>query len=147
MELWLCRSRNHQWPLREHAEMCCDTHQLEVHYGHGPNGYPGPEPVLPINGMDEPPDVAHCWILVEADKVTKPLELMLKPFGDPSKLSQYELDRLGPWRPGIYAEREVVSIETYERAVVIARRSLPHEPRPHEVEAFVLRAQAQADRT
>lgn len=139
--MWLCRSRNHQWPLREHAEMCCHTHQVEVHYGHGPNRYPGPEAVLPFNGMDEPPSVAHCWILVEADRVAKPLELVPSPYTDPSALSQYERDRLGPWRPEIYADREVVSTEAYEQAIARAHRSLRRRPHEHEVEAFISRAE------
>jgi hypothetical protein len=144
--MWLCRSREHQWPLREHAEMCCHTHQLEVHYGHGPTTYSGPEPVLPFNGTDEPAEVAYCWILVEPDKATKPLELQLM-YGDPSELHPYERDRLGAWRPGIYADREVVSTETYERAIVVARLSLRRAPKPPEVEPFIAKATAQRDHT
>lgn len=146
MNMRLCRSRDHQWPAREHAEMCCHTHQVEVHYRHGPSNYPGPEPVLPFNGQDEPADIAYCWILVEADKATKPLELQFV-YGNPSTLHPYERERLGPWRPGIYADREVVATEIYDRTIVIARHSLGWAPKPPEVEPFIVKATTRADHT
>lgn len=140
MTMWMCRSREHQWPLPEHAEMCCHTHQLQVHFGAGPNSYTGPEPVLPFNGMEGPPDLAFCWILVAPDAATERLELA--SYVNPSELHPYYRDRLGPWRPGIYADREIVSVEIYERAATAARISLRRRPKPPEVEPYIHAVQA-----
>ncbi len=144
--MWLCRSRDHQWPLREHAEACCHTHQVEIRYGHGPNNYPGPEPVLPFNGQDRPAEIAYCWVLVEVDQAIKPLERQLM-YGDLSTLHPYDRERLGPWRPGIYADREVVMTDVYDHAIKLALFSLHRKPQPPEVEPFIAKATAQMDRT
>lgn len=136
---WLCRAREHAWPEQAHAELCCHTHRVTVRYGFGPTTYPGPEPVLPGNGVD-PPGPAFCWLLVPPGDAGAPL-LNMPPHGvSPTELDEAERAQLGPWYPGKWGDREPVTVAEFDDAIARARRA--HGGRkvtPAEAERFVRR--------